>query len=350
MDARLLEKCKLRVKDDFVTDKDMTAAISERFEEVVQELIESAGMQYEVHPKLNGKEPDGAIYHDSGTTYVEAVCAQGPDQLREKKGEVDLCLLASPNLIEASLHATIQYETTERDEWDIERTCSAKELTDPLSRADAESMIDQVTILTQAETDQSGGWKGEIEIKGRRLIAYIDPHTHEYKSQHIGHCKCAVFFAKGTSSSGHVSEQHISDRERILRKIKKYTPQTLNGHPLIVALCSNNSWGHDMAAEIAYGTTYSSINLAENPVTGETETVGVKQILMPDGIWCDEKGNHKRHLAAIWIFDSWDTANNLPLLAINPFLKDEEAYKAIPKRIRDVSVVCWPKPDGKLFT
>ena len=65
MDARLLEKCKLRVKGDFVTDKDMTAAISERFEEVVQELIESAGMQYEVHPKLNGKEPDGAIYHDS---------------------------------------------------------------------------------------------------------------------------------------------------------------------------------------------------------------------------------------------------------------------------------------------
>ena len=58
-----------------------------------------------------------------------------------------------------------QYETTERDEWDIEQTCTAKELTDPLSRADAESMIDQVTILTQAETDQFGGWKGEIEIR-----------------------------------------------------------------------------------------------------------------------------------------------------------------------------------------
>ena len=42
---------------------------------------------------------------------------------------------------------------------------------------------------------------------------------------------------KGNKQSADtVSEQHISDRERILRKIKKYTPQTLNGHPLIVAL------------------------------------------------------------------------------------------------------------------
>ena len=178
MDSRLLEICKLRVKDDFVTDKDMTAAISERFEEVVQGLIESAGMRYEAHPKINGKKPDGAIHHDSGITYVEAVCAQGPDQLREKKGEVDLCRLASPNLIEACLHVTIQYETTERDEWDIERTCTAKELTDPLSRANAESIIEQISILAQAETDQYGGWKGEIGIKGRKLLAYIDPHTH----------------------------------------------------------------------------------------------------------------------------------------------------------------------------
>ena len=91
MDAKLEAKFKARMKNDFLTEKDRQAAISERFEEVVQELIEAAGMQYQPHPKINNKKPDGVIHHDRGRTYIEAVCAQGPEQFREKKGEVDLC-------------------------------------------------------------------------------------------------------------------------------------------------------------------------------------------------------------------------------------------------------------------
>ena len=62
MDARLRGKFEARLKDGFLRKRDRTDAVSERFEEAVHELVESAGMQYQPHPDINNKRPDGVIH------------------------------------------------------------------------------------------------------------------------------------------------------------------------------------------------------------------------------------------------------------------------------------------------
>ena len=66
MDAKLQEKFDARLKDGFLRKKDRTEAVSERVEETVQELVESAGMRYQPHPEINNKTPDGMIYMKGG--------------------------------------------------------------------------------------------------------------------------------------------------------------------------------------------------------------------------------------------------------------------------------------------
>lgn len=350
MDARLQAKFEARKKDGFLRKKDREAAIAERFEEAVQELIESAGMRYEAEPKINNKTPDGVIHHANARVYIEAVCAQGPDQFKDERGEVDLCRLLSPKLIEQDLHIHLSYETVRKDEWGFDQDHRATELREPLSKTDASSAFTQVRAITSEPPDQYGDWSNEIEIRERKLSAFVSRYSGKPGQLHTGHSICAVGFIKNASKGGHVSNRYTADRNRITRKIKKYKPNTLDGWPLIVALYSQDAWTHDMAAEVAYGTAYTSLSLAQDPDTGKTVTADTQTILIPDGIWCDERGNQRRHLAAIWIFNSWDTAKDLPLLAINPFLEDEEVKRAIPKRVMDVSMVCRPKPDSRVFT
>ena len=139
---------------------------------------------------------------------------------------------------------------------------------------------------------------------------------------------------------------HVKSRDRIRRKIKRYKPNTLDGYPLIVAMYDPGTWTDDFAAEIAYGTTYAKLHL--NPRTGES--LGADTVLMQDGIWRDEYGEHARHMAAIWMFHSMQTADNPPFLAVNPFLEVEEVRRLIPARMFDVSRVCHPRPDGGLYT
>ena len=350
MDARLREKYEARAKLGFLKKKDRIEVLSERFEEAVQELVEGTGMQYQPHPKVNSKTPDGVIFHENGRTYIEAVCSQGPEEFDDARGESDLCIMLSPRLIEQNLTIHLSYETTEEDEWGFEHVRRDATLEDPLSKADTESAFAQVQAMTSQPSDKYGGWSGEIEIRGRKLGVHAWKRSSEPIQVHIGHCSCAVGFTKNASKGGHISDHFKDDRKRIIRKLKKYKPDTLDGWPLIVALYSHDAWDHELAAAIAYGTSVTSIGLAENPDGGPAIATGVWEELMTDGIWNDERGNHRGHLAAIWIFNSWDTANDLPLLAINPFLEDPDIKRAIPKRMRDVSVVCRPKPDDKTLT
>ena len=351
MDARLHAKLEERcTKDGFLRKKDRETAIAERFEEVVQELIESTGMKYEAKPEINNKILDGMICHKNGRVYIEAVCAQGPDEFNDERGEVDLCRMMSPKLIEENICVILSYKTTAKDEWGYDKVHTAKELKNPISNANANYLLTQIQAMTSEQPDEHGDWTSEIEIRERRLSAFVSRYSGKLGQSHIGHSECAVGFIKDASKGGHVSDRYKSDRKRIVRKIRKYRPSTLDGWPLIVALGSKDAWTHEETAKIAYGTTLESVSLAQNPESRKMVTTGTQTILMRDGIWSDTQGNHRMNLAAIWIFDSWDTANELPLLAINPFLEDEEIDRAIPKRMMDVSMICRPRPDGKVFT
>ncbi len=350
MDAKLQEKFEARLKDGLLRKKDRTEAVSERFEETVQELVESAGMRYQPHPEINNKTPDGVIYHANGRTYIEAVCSQGPEEFKDARGETDLCRLMSPGLIERNLSVMLSYETEKKDEWGFAHTHRAVALEDPVSGADSSSALEQVVAITQESPDNPEEWSGEIEIKGRQLEAHVWKCPTDPGQVHMGHSSCAIGFTKSASGGSDIGDRYKDDRNRIIDKIKTYKQETLDGWPLIVALYSHDAWDHELAAEIAYGTSVTSISLAKSPSGGPAIAKGVRKELMPDGIWSDERGNHRRHLAAIWIFNSWDTANKLPLLAINPFLEDRDIEKAIPKRIMDVSVVCRPRMDAKTLT
>ena len=148
MDAKLQEKFEARLKDGFLRKRDRTEAVSERFEETVQELVESAGMRYQRHPEINNKTPDGVIYHETGRTYIEAVCSQGPEEFNDTRGETDLCRLMSPGLIERNLMVMLSYETEKNDEWGFAHTLRATTLEDPVSRAEASSALEQVLSIT----------------------------------------------------------------------------------------------------------------------------------------------------------------------------------------------------------
>ena len=350
MDTRLWEKYEARAKHGFLREKDRIETLSERFEEAVRELVESAGMQYQPHPTVNNKTPDGMIHHENGKTYVEAVCSQGPDEFNDERGETDLCRLVSPRLIEQNIFIILSYETIEEDEWGFEHVRRAATLEEPLSKADACSALTQVQTITSDPPDDNDGWSGEIEIKGRKLSVHAWKSSGEPSQGHISHSACAVGFTKNASKGGNAGDRYKDDRNRIIEKVKKYRPETLEGWPMIVALYSHDAWDHKLAAETAYGTTYPALSLAKGTDGGEFEVVDVRTILMTDGIWNDERGNHRRHMVAIWIFNSWDTAKKPPLLAINPFLEDRDIERALPKRMRDVSVVCRPRPDGNVYT
>ena len=297
-------------------------------------------MRYELKPMINNKKPDGVIYHEHGRVYIEAVCAQGPDEFRDKRGEAELCRMISPRLIEQGLLVWLSYETIKKDEWDVDQVHRATELKEPPSKADADSVFKQVQEMTSEPPDQYGDWSGEIEIRKRKVSAHVSRrHLNKPRSAHIGHTACAVGFTKDPSKGGDIGDRYKADRDRITRKIRRYKPATLDGWPLIVALYSQDAWDHELAAAVVYGTTYPALTMARDADNGKTVAIDAREILMPDGIWSDERGNHRRHLAAIWIFCSWDTANELPLLAANPFLEDEDIDHAIPKRMRDVSMI-----------
>ena len=97
---------------------------------------------------------------------------------------------------------------------------------------------------------------------------------------------------------------------------------------------------------VAYGTTCPRFYI--NSETGES--LGADTVLMQDGIWRDEYGEHVGHLAGIWMFHSMQTADNPPFLALNPFLDAEELRRRVPARMFDVSRICHPRPDGNLYT
>ena len=348
MDTRLEAKFEALLKDDFLRRKDREAAIAERFEEVVQELAESAGMRYESKPRINNKTPDGVIHHAAGRVYIEAVSAQGPDQFNDQRGEVDLCRLLSPKLIPQKLHLHLSYRTVRKDQRGIDQDHQAAILREPISRKDADSVLKQVKAITQEPPGQQGAWSGEVEIKKRKLRTHVSQHPGRPGKRHVGHSRCAVEFVKPARIGGNISDRYKADRKRITRKIEKYKRETLNGRPLIVALDSQDTRTYEEAAAVAYGTAYPS--LTQDPESGQTMTAGAQTGPMQDGIWADTRGNQRRHLAAIWIFNSWNTAKDLPLLAINPFLEDAEVERAIPQRMMDVSMVCRPRPDGRTFT
>ena len=314
MDERLRLKFEELAAGGFLTRENQTAAVSERFEEAVQELVEAAGMRYERHPEINGKRPDGVIHHGSNRIYLEAVCAQGPDEFRHKRGELDLCRMLSPQLIEAGLRVHLSYDTVTEARRYSERYLRATPLEDPLSKAYADRVLAQVQAMTTEPPDASGDWKGDVEVQGRALRAYVWESSDVPVQTHIGHSACAVGFIKNASKGGHVSEYHRADRERIIGKAKRYTSGTLDGYPLIVALDSDNARTPGMAAEIAYGTSHSSRPLHEDSDSGDFVPGQAYTVLMQDGLWRDGWGTHRRHLAAVWIFHSWDTARELPLL------------------------------------
>ena len=350
MDARLQVKFEERAKDGFLRKRDRIAATSKRFEEVIEELVDAAGMRFEPEPMVNGKRPDGVIHHDRGRVYIEAVCAQGPDAFNDERGEVDLCAMLSPKLIEQNLHMYLSYETLTEGELGASHVLHAKPLKESVSSDDAASVFKEVQVITQEAPSLSGSWQGEIEIRGSKLTAYIHQQEQEITNVHIGHSACAVAFIKNGSRSGLVSNRYEDDRNRVRRKIKKYCLEGLEGYRLIVALFSQDAWTHESAAAVAFGTIYPKLSLTEDPNSGELVPIGTSNVLLPDGIWYDAFGRHQTHLAAIWIFNSFDTANNLPLLAINPFLDDQEVQRAIPKRLMDVSVVCRPRLVGGVYT
>ncbi len=302
------------------------------------------------YKEISKKTPDFLIDHEHGWTFVEAVGATGPGEFSDKKGEVDLCRMVSPGLYNEGLFLHLSYDTVEIDEWDIERDRTAPALIDPLSIVDGNSVLEQIFSIALREPDKYGDWHAKIEIKGRELEAFVHRFLDEPGQIHMGHSTCAVGFIKEASRAGHIGDCYKADRNRVIEKVKKYTPDALGNIPLIVALFSHDAWTHEDAAKIAFGTTYPVLSLIPDPDSGDHLPGSTREVLLPDGIWCDLRGNHRRHIAAIWIFNSWDTANNLPLLAINPFLDDNEVARAIPKRLRDVSVVCRPRPVGMVFT
>ena len=292
------------------------------------------------HKRISKKTPDLLIHHEHGVTFVEVVSATGPDEFSDKRGEVDLCRMVSPGLYDEGLFLHLSYDTVEIDEWNIKRDRTAPALIDPLSKAVGNSVLEQILSIALREPDKYRDWHAEIEIRGRKLEAFVHRFLDEPGQIHMGHTTCAVGFIKNASKGGHIEDHLKADRNRVIEKVKKYTPDALGNIPLIVALFSHDAWTHEEAAKIAYGTTHPAVSFVASPDSGDLLPVSTREILLPDGIWCDLCGNHRRHLAAIWIFNSWDTANNLPLLAINPFLEDKDFEKAIPKRMRDVSIVC----------
>ena len=348
MDERLREKFERLQKDGFLQKKYRIEAISERFEEVLQDFVEGSGMKYEREPGINGKTPDGVIHHSNGRVYIEAVCAQGPDEFNDKKGETDLCRLISPDLIEMNLGVQLSYETTKEDEWGYEITHQAARLEEPMSKRDARLVLERVRTISQGKPDEYDEWAGDVEVRGRELKAMIYKSTNEPGQAHIAHPTCAVTFTKSFSRSGHVSDTYKRDRKRIARKAEKYKKETLDGCPLVIALSTEDTWTMEQAIQVVYGTTYDQIILRDDLETDRMVAVRNQKFLMKDGFWSDRQGRHREHVAAIWIFLSWKTANELPLLAINPFLDHQYIKQAIPKRMRDVSIVCRPTPNRRI--
>ena len=350
MDARLKEKYETRLKDGFLRNTDRQMALSERFEETVQELIESSGLKYQPQPEINNKKPDGVIHHHLGKTYIEAVCAQRPEELNDEKGEVDLCKAISPKLIDQNLRIHLSYQNSQNDESETDRERQATAFKNMLSQKHANSVFRQVQNMTSAPPDQYGVWTGQIEVRKHRLNVLISNHQGQPIPVHIGHSACAVGFIKTARRGRNAGDRYKADRKRVIRKIEKYKLTTLEGFPLIVAIYSQNAWSADQAAEIAYGTTYDQLNLQMDANSDRLLTRGSQNILVPDGIWSDRHGRQRMNLAATWIFHSFDTTEDLPFLAINPFLEDKDLDQAIPKRLRDISIICRPRPDGKMFT
>ena len=345
MDERLRNKLEPLARKNQLKGPAMIKAKSDRFEEVVQQLVEDAGMQYESEPMVGGKTPDGVIHHDGRKTYIEAVHAEGSEGLEDKNGELELCQLASPALIEAGLHASLDYTIDVRNKWGYTCKHKANPFVDLPSKQDADSLTSQIRKIAAGPSDEHGGWQGVVEIKNRCLTAFVLPRAGEPQQGHIGHKSCAIAFGKVLVEDA--GKRLKANRERITKKIKKYASDDLGGHPMIVALYdAEGIIGHEHAAEIAYGSIFPSIHFRR----GTDEVIPFGYRLAEDGIWNGKRGKRHQHIAAIWIFRSWNTATTLPLLAVNPFLDDSDVERMIPRRIMDVSVVCRPRPVGKVYT
>ena len=317
-------------------------ATADWFEETLQEFMESAGLRCERNPETNGKTPDFLVWHGNSRLYIEAAFAQGPSAFEDKRGEVDLCQLISPDLLKMGLRVILGYEVGLYGARDYSK---AEPLVNPLSRRDAQSVFSQIQKITLGgSTDDE--WSGTIEVAGRKLSAFVGQSAGESSSEHIGHSACALGFMKRDSRGGSVEEMHTKQRRRIQRKSDKYKPDKLDGHPLVVAVYDEEMYADLLTTGVAYGTTYSRLYL--NSETGES--LGADTVLMQDGIWRDGYGEHVRHLAGIWMFRSMQTAVNLPFLALNPFLEVEELRRLVPARMFELSRVCHPRPDGGLYT
>ena len=220
----------------------------------------------------------------------------------------------------------------------------AELLVNPLSNRDAQSVLSQIQKITLGGSTNDE-WSGTIEVAGRKLTAFVGQSVGGPSSGHIGHSDCALGFTKGDSQGGPVGEMHTKQRRRIQEKSGKYRPDKLDGHPLVVAVHDEEMYADDLITGVAYGTRYQRFYINSEP----GEPLGADTVLMQDGVWRDEYGEHRKHLAGIWMFCSMQTAVNLPFLALNPFLGVDELRRLIPARMFDVSRVCHPRPDGNLY-
>ena len=268
MDAKLQKTLENLELNNKIKDSDRDKAVSERFEEIIDETLTNVGVKFKREPLVNGKTPDGEICLENGDKiYVEAVCAI--DVPFRSQGELDLCLQATPKLMELGVCVGFMDGVERQNEFGRPYYDKPSPLMNSIRKTAVHSFIGQIQNIVEREHDPYHAWFGTVKIETyynkkkieKAFEVFVDI-PESFTRIHIEHQVCAVGYSSSSITSWSIGERYKANRQRINRKIGKYSSDDLNGCPIIIALSDNfDIWNYQDVAEIVYGTVKQGVKI-----------------------------------------------------------------------------------------